>query len=74
MSGFGYALLGRQGQDHDRCGCLLIDAGLDFDAAIARIAELRAETRKAIDACPVSPSQHGLLRDHAVLRLNAQKN
>jgi protein-tyrosine phosphatase len=38
-------------------GCLLIDDGLDYDATIARIAELRAGTRKAIDACPESRSQ-----------------
>jgi protein-tyrosine phosphatase len=46
-------------------GCLLIDAGLDYDAAIA---ELRAETRKATDACPESPSQHRLLRERAARR------
>jgi protein-tyrosine phosphatase len=49
-------------------GCLLIDAWLDYDAAIARIAELRAGTRKAIDACPESPSQHRLLRERAARR------
>ena len=46
-------------------GCLLIDDGLDYEAAIARIAELRAGTRKAIDACPESPAQHRLLRERA---------
>jgi protein-tyrosine phosphatase len=56
---------GGKGRTTTVVGCLLIDAGLDHDAAIARIAELRAETRKAIDACPESPSQHRLLRERA---------
>lgn len=42
-------------------GCLLIDNGLGYESAIARIAELRAGAGKAIDACPESPSQHRLL-------------
>lgn len=49
-------------------GCLLIDAGLDYDAAIARIAELRAGTRKAIDVCPESPFQRRLLLERAARR------
>jgi protein-tyrosine phosphatase len=49
-------------------GCLLIDAGLDYDDAIARIAELRAGTRRAIDACPESQSQHRVLRERAAGR------
>lgn len=56
---------GGKGRTSTVVGCLLIDDGLDFDAAIARIAELRAGTRKAIDACPESPSQHRLLRKRA---------
>jgi protein-tyrosine phosphatase len=49
-------------------GCLLIDDGLDYESAIARIAELRAGTRKAIDPCPESPSQHRVLRERATRR------
>jgi protein-tyrosine phosphatase len=48
-------------------GCLLIDGGLDYDAAVARIAELRAGTRKAVDPCPESRSQHQVLRERAAL-------
>jgi protein-tyrosine phosphatase len=59
---------GGKGRTTTVVGCLLIDAGLDSDAAIARIAEIRAETRKAIDACPESPSQHRLLRERAAGR------
>jgi hypothetical protein len=53
-------------------GCLLIDGGLDYEAAIARIAQLRAGTRKAIHACPESPAQHRLHRERAALRRNPQ--
>ena len=53
---------GGKGRTSTVVGCLLIDGGLDYDVGIARIAELRAGTRKAIDACPESPSQHRLLR------------
>jgi protein-tyrosine phosphatase len=59
---------GGKGRTCTVVGCLLIDGGLDYDAAIARIAELRAGTRKAADACPESPSQHRLLRDRAAGR------
>jgi protein-tyrosine phosphatase len=59
---------GGKGRTATVVGCLLIDAGLDYDAAIARIAELRAGTRKAVDACPESPSQHLLLRERATRR------
>jgi protein-tyrosine phosphatase len=59
---------GGKGRTSTVIGCLLIDGGMDYDAAIARIAELRAETRKAIDACPESPSQHRLLRERAARR------
>ena len=59
---------GGKGRTTTVVGCLLIDAGLDYDAAIARIAELRAATRKAIEACPESPSQHRLLRERAARR------
>jgi hypothetical protein len=49
-------------------GCLLIDEGLDYDSAISRIAELRAGTRTAVDACPESLSQHRVLRERAARR------
>ena len=45
---------GGKGRTSTVVGCLLIDGGLDYVAAIARIAELRAGTRKAGDACPES--------------------
>ena len=59
---------GGKGRTSTVVGCVLIDGGLDYDAAIARIAGLRAGTRKAIDACPESPSQHRLLRERAARR------
>ncbi len=59
---------GGKGRTCTVVGCLLIDDGLDYDSAIARIAELRAGTRKAIDPCPESPSQHRLLRERAARR------
>jgi hypothetical protein len=65
---------GGKGRTSTVVGCLLIDNGLDYASAIARIAELRAGTRKAIDTCPESPSQHRLLRDRAALRLKPQTN
>jgi hypothetical protein len=51
-----------------RWGGLLIDSGMGYDAAIARIAELRAGTRQAVDACPESPSQHRVLGERAARR------
>jgi protein-tyrosine phosphatase len=59
---------GGKGRTSTVVGCLLIDQGLDYDATIARIAELRAGTRKAHDPCPESPSQHELLRKRAAGR------
>ena len=56
---------GGKGRTTTVVGCLLIDGGLDYDATIARLAELRADTRKAVDACPESASQHRLLRERA---------
>ena len=56
---------GGKGRTSTVVGCLLIDDGLDYESAIARIAELRAGTRKAIDACPESPAQHRVLRERA---------
>jgi protein tyrosine/serine phosphatase len=59
---------GGKGRTSTVVGCLLIDNGLDYDAAIARIAELRAGTRKAVEVCPEAPSQHRLLRERAARR------
>jgi protein-tyrosine phosphatase len=59
---------GGKGRTSTVVGCLLIDGGLDYKSAIARIAKLRAGTRKAIDPCPESPSQHRLLRERAARR------
>jgi protein-tyrosine phosphatase len=59
---------GGKGRTSTVVGCLLIDNGLDYDAAIARIAELRAGTRKAVEICPEAPSQHRLLRERSARR------
>jgi protein-tyrosine phosphatase len=56
---------GGEGRTSTVVGCLLIDGGLNYESAISRIAELRAGTCKAADACPESPSQHRLLRERA---------
>jgi protein-tyrosine phosphatase len=56
---------GGKGRTSTVVGCLLIDSGLDYDAAIARIAELRVGTRKAVEICPEAPSQHRLLRERS---------
>ena len=56
---------GGKGRTTTVIGCLLIDGGLDYDGAIARIAELRTGTRKTRDVCPESVSQHRLLRERA---------
>jgi Cyclin-dependent kinase inhibitor 3 (CDKN3) len=65
---------GGKGRTTTVVGCLLIDDGLDYDATIARIAELRADTRKAVDPCPESAAQHRLLRERAARRLGLQPN
>jgi protein-tyrosine phosphatase len=59
---------GGKGRTSTVIGCLLVDGGLDYESAIARIAELRAGTRKAIEACPESASQHRVLRERATRR------
>ena len=59
---------GGKGRTSTVVGCLLIDDGLDYKGALARIAELRAGTRKAGEACPESPAQHRLLRERAARR------
>lgn len=56
---------GGKGRTCTVVGCFLIDEGLDYESAIARVAELRAGTRKAIDPCPESAAQHQLLRERA---------
>jgi protein-tyrosine phosphatase len=59
---------GGKGRTSTVVGSLVIDGGLDYRSAIARIAELRAGTRKARDACPESATQHALLRERAARR------
>ena len=59
---------GGKGRTGTVVACWLIDGGLDYDGAIARIAELREGTRKAHEACPETPSQHQLLRERAAQR------
>jgi protein-tyrosine phosphatase len=56
---------GGKGRTCPVVGSLLIDGGLDYDSAIARIAELRTGTRKASEPCPESSSQHRVLRQRA---------
>lgn len=46
-------------------GCLLVDDGYDADAALARIDELRAVTRKAHMPAPQSDAQIRVVRDRA---------
>ena len=59
---------GGKGRTTTVVGCMLIDGGLGYDETIARIAELRAGTRKATDPCPESASQHRVLRERAAAR------
>jgi len=59
---------GGKGRTSTVVGCWLIERGLDYESAISRIAELRAGTCKAADACPESPSQHRLIRERAARR------
>jgi protein-tyrosine phosphatase len=65
---------GGKGRTSTVVGGLLIDDGMDYDSAIARIAELREGTRKAHEACPESPVQHRALRERAAQRLKPQTN
>ena len=46
-------------------GCLLVDAGLDADAALADITRRRSTTRKAHRAAPETPSQVDVIRARA---------
>jgi protein-tyrosine phosphatase len=59
---------GGKGRTSTIVGCLLIDNGLDYQSAIDRIADLRAGTKKAVDACPESSDQHRVLRERAARR------
>ena len=61
---------GGKGRTCTVVGCLLIDGGLDYESTIARIAELRAGTRKAIEVCPESLSQHRVLWERAAKRIH----
>ncbi|WP_082941940.1 hypothetical protein [Mycolicibacterium peregrinum] len=57
---------GGKGRTSTVIGCLLAESGLSYDDVIARIAELRAGTRKAAYPCPESTTQHDLLRARCV--------
>lgn len=46
-------------------GCRMVDTGLDYAAAIRRLAELRAGTRKGHIGSPQSSAQHQLLLERA---------
>ncbi|ODR24037.1 MAG: hypothetical protein CK429_27015 [Mycobacterium sp.] len=46
-------------------GCWLIEQGLEYDATIARLNELRCKTRKSHVSVPESRSQHEVLRRRA---------
>jgi protein-tyrosine phosphatase len=63
---------GGKGRTSTVVGCLLINSGLDYESAIARIAELREGTRKAHEACPESSAQHRALRERVLRRLKPQ--
>jgi ADP-ribosylglycohydrolase len=56
---------GGRGRTSTVVGCLLVSQGLDYDAAIARLAELRHGTRKAGVRVPESDAQHALLKRRA---------
>ena len=53
---------GGKGRTTTVIGCLLADSGLDYDAVITRIAELRAGTKKASSRCPETPAQRDVIR------------
>ncbi|CAN5867347.1 protein-tyrosine phosphatase family protein [soil metagenome] len=53
---------GGKGRTTTVIGCLLVDSGLDYDAATARIALLRTGTRKVQEPCPETQAQHDVLR------------
>ena len=53
---------GGKGRTSTVIGCLLADTGLDYTSTVARIAVLRAGTRKAHERCPESGPQRDVLR------------
>lgn len=56
---------GGRGRTSTVVGCWLIEKGLDYDATIARLKELRCNTRKSHIPVPESRSQHEVLRRRA---------
>lgn len=58
---------GGRGRTSTVVGCWLIEQGLDYDATIARLKELRCNTRKSHVCVPESRSQHEVLRRRANL-------
>jgi protein-tyrosine phosphatase len=56
---------GGRGRTSTVLGCWLIEQGLDYDATIARIEELRSNTKKSGVQVPESQSQHDVLRRRA---------
>ncbi|QIQ63314.1 serine/threonine protein phosphatase [Mycobacterium phage Settecandela] len=53
---------GGKGRTSTVVGCLLANEGMSYDEVIARIAALRAGTRKVSEPCPQDISQHRLLK------------
>lgn len=53
---------GGKGRTSTVVGCLLAESGLNYADIIARIAELRSGTRKAMSPCPETAQQRNLLR------------
>lgn len=53
---------GGRGRTSTVVGCLLANAGLEYEEVIARIADLRAGTRKAHIPCPETEDQRDVLR------------
>ena len=49
-------------------GCLLVDSGLDADAALADITRRRSVTRKAHQPAPQTPTQIDVVRARATRR------
>ncbi|MBI2698295.1 MAG: hypothetical protein HYX31_03875 [Mycobacterium sp.] len=58
---------GGRGRTSTVVGCWLIEQGLDYDATIARLKELRCNTRNSHVSVPESRSQHEVLRRRANL-------
>ena len=56
---------GGKGRTSTVIGCRLIDGGLDYDGAMARIRELRAGTKKSHHRVPDPQEQDDVLRDRA---------